>query len=461
MAKKTTGKKPKENRVTLTMYTQQVEYLNKIEKPMNVADAEGMLATLDQRFKDAGINVKYMASIKHDKDMQEVWDERQADYVLEPKDDHIHTVIKFEDRVELKKVAEAIGDAEQNFEKPKSGRYAEENMLAYLIHAKSPSKHHYDLSEVKQLGVIGSVTERADGSYRRYHDERKQAWDRQRLNAKNEERKLSIPELREWVLDFRVSRKRLFTEERLYEVYLQEPRKIDEAFNIRVEKRFWEVLRAFEQHEFVLSTIYIYGQSGHGKTTLAQDILRRLEAEGHDTYVGGASNPFDDYSGEEIVLLDDVKPNTLSPENWLKVLDNNSYHGYLGARYKNKRKTMKTIIMTGVDDPNTFFSRMLESVKGYSIEPLEQFIRRLWATVQAKEFNYEVGLLTYDGDYSHGEAVSGFLGLDKSSTGLVELIKTNNNPDVEHSRQVANVFDAEQVLHSHGLTEAKMWSEEE
>lgn len=105
------------------------------------------------RLLSAGVIVLESYIISHDKDEKALWDKYQKDYSLSFVAPHIHFVAKLdkEGTATLDQLADIIGVHPQYIEKPKSGRYAYRNMLAYLIHIKYPSKWQYDVSEVVTL----------------------------------------------------------------------------------------------------------------------------------------------------------------------------------------------------------------------------------------------------------------------------------------------------------------------
>ena len=90
--------------VSMTMYTQQVEYMNQLDNPIDSYSAETVAKDIAKRLEDADIKTKYIATIMHDSDTLEVWNPKTAVYDLEPKENHYHSVIKFETRVDLDKL---------------------------------------------------------------------------------------------------------------------------------------------------------------------------------------------------------------------------------------------------------------------------------------------------------------------------------------------------------------------
>ena len=81
---------------------------------------------------------------------------------------------------------------------------------------------------------------------------------------------------------------------------------------------------------------------------------------------------FDEVNGEEILLLDDVRGDSLTASDWLKVLDPYNISP-ISARYQNKIGAAKVIIITSSKHPLTFFYH----TKGNNREDLSQYVRRI------------------------------------------------------------------------------------
>ena len=435
--------KKNRNQVQMTMHTQQVRFLKENNSDIYDDDLQAYADNIKNKYHENDIDVNYVACSLHDSDTLQVWDTHLGDYVYEPKEEHIHSVIRFSERVDLDKVADVFGDEQQNFEKPTKGRYAEENMLAYLSHAKTPSKHFYAPNKIKVSGEL--PTRKSDeiedaGTYVRYYNEHRNAWKKYRETRKIEDDKIGVDELWRMVLDFKVSRRDMFENEDFFEVYVTDQNKIDKAFQARVEKRFWDLRREFDDGKFDFTSLYIYGDSGSGKTTLANKLTDNLLRQGHTIYESSATNPFDDYAGEDVVVIDDVKLNTLSPDEWLKVLDPINYSS-LGARYKNKKKAFKTIIITGVFQPEVFFEKVINNVKGYDIEPLVQFVRRLMYTCQVVNGGYNLKALTQEGmgeEYVHVSMGDNYSPDDIAGV-LSRLIEYNSTHEHERTHKTMTI----------------------
>ena len=100
------------------------------------------------------------------------------------------------------------------------------------------------------------------------------------------------------------------------------------------------------------------------------------------SYITASTNPFDEYTGEQIVILDDLRAKSMTPENWLKILDPERI-AKSSARYHNKTISAHLIIITAPLPPQTFFRQVSE------FEELNQFMRRLSLTVEISQVRKE------------------------------------------------------------------------
>ena len=151
--------------------------------------------------------------------------------------------------------------------------------------------------------------------------------------------------------------------------------KFRERFNFYGERQAFLRLKSLELGEYQLTVLYIQGESEVGKSTLSREIALQVQSKLNeiglrgDIYSASSANPFDDYYGEEILVLDDLRENNMSPSDWLKLFDPlNSAR--MSARYQNKRVVPRLIIMPVYKSPKLFFGEIKE-------EDLNQFLRRI------------------------------------------------------------------------------------
>lgn len=140
--------------------------------------------------------------------------------------------------------------------------------------------------------------------------------------------------------------------------------------------------RAFEFREMQLKSdanrqidvIYITGDAGSGKTTLAKHLC---EKRGLSYCVSGSSrDPVQDYNGQDCLILDDLRPQTFDLSDLLKMLDNNTASS-VNSRYHDRWLEVRCIIITTVLSVDDFYRTML--VTG---EPIAQLKRRCKTMIQ-------------------------------------------------------------------------------
>ena len=144
--------------------------------------------------------------------------------------------------------------------------------------------------------------------------------------------------------------------------------------------------------EFKVSVIFITGKSGTGKTSCAKQfmdaLIRRVREEFGETWnvcATAATNPLDDYEGEEILFMDDLRGNAMIASDWLKLLDPYNVTKS-SARYRNKTVTSRVIIVTSEKNPYEFFYYVKGNGNERS-EAMDQYIRRIMAQAQVIAYN--------------------------------------------------------------------------
>lgn len=149
------------------------------EKAM-LGDCKAMGEIIKKRLEAGGCEITEMYGIIHDKDEHRLWNEYEMIYKLQFSLAHIHIVVKLapEKGKTLDELAALIGIKSSFIEKPKAGRYAYDNMLAYLVHIKYHKKYQYEPHDVYTF---------AGKDYMDYYRNRYEAWmnGRAKLLVKN------------------------------------------------------------------------------------------------------------------------------------------------------------------------------------------------------------------------------------------------------------------------------------
>lgn len=379
-AKKGKGKSRRGGDNKLTCFTMATELASEHFSDWSAAELNALTdlgqfcEVLVARLENSGSEVAEFYGILHDNDTREVWSSAEQAYIREPKFLHAHVVCKFSGRdkgLTLSDVAKALGVEENMIEKPKSGRYSYDNMLAYLIHAKDKDKFQYPPEKV--LTVRGP-------DYMDVWAEHKRAWDRGSSVKAKKDAIESVDLLVDLARNGKVCKQQILLSDELYGIYSipSNKKQVDAALQAYAERRMAQAVSAMEAGEFSTSIFFFYGRPGTGKSNLIKSICRYWKSvNGWETASLAASNAMDEYSGEEIILLDDVRGGAMSAEDWLKLLDPYNANA-ASSRYKNKAGVApRVIIISANKDPLEFFYYSRNIGGGDRSEMVDTFFRRL------------------------------------------------------------------------------------
>ncbi len=107
-----------------------------------------------------------------------------------------------------------------------------------------------------------------------------------------------------------------------------------------------------------IQVLFYTGPSGTGKTSSAK---KYAEQKNKSYCVSSSSNdPLQDYKGEEVLILDDLRDSDFSFSDLLKILDNHTSSS-CKSRFVNKPFLGNTIIITSVQDLQNWYNEDLES----------------------------------------------------------------------------------------------------
>lgn len=300
------------------------------------------------------------AVVVHDKDIS------YGTKLVEP---HVHGYIDFPKRIDLSKVAGALGLERERIETPKSkgGRaYTRINALAYLIHAKDKDKYQYPVSDVETFDTL---------DYETFINQNKEDFEKYSATKKREKSDESLDLVLAKVYKGELTYFDIMKDDNLYYLMANNRQKFLEGFDIFGERESVLRLEALQNGEYDLTVLYIQGKPGIGKSTLARDIALEVQTALDNAGLKGSSysasskNPFDNYAGEEILLLDDLREDSLSATDWLKLFDPvNSAR--MSARYRNKLVVPRLVIMSAHMSPKQFFGKI-------ETEDINQYLRRV------------------------------------------------------------------------------------
>lgn len=332
-----------------------------IEIETRLKDDEGNILfdmdTLKEVLEEKQHIIKEYCYIIHDKDVYEEDSEKYKKGDLKPA--HVHLLIQFADNQPQKRkyIAKWFGLAENFLQNVKSWKGA----CLYLIHFNAKDKHPYDVSEVTANFDYSALVEKAEKE-----KAEKDVSVRDIIISK-----IMSGEIREYNKTLQIDGRTL----------VKYSREIETAF-----KYYAERLQA-TQKDRKTEIIYIEGDSGVGKTTLAKKIA---ESKGLDYFISSGSNDImDGYGGQPCLLIDDVRPSCMGLSDLLKMLDPNTASS-VKSRYKNKYLNAELVILTTILSIDTFYKNAFAENE----EPILQLKRR--CSTYIKMTTHEICVSVWD-----------------------------------------------------------------
>ena len=291
------------------------------------------LDVIEQRIRDL-TQFKDFAMIIHDKDVN-----KETNALKPP---HLHIVIQLKNTMTIESIAKAIGVQPQYVNKI---RKSTKSAYLYLVHRNAPEKYQYSVDEV-----------RASFDYAEMVDNSKPLVDRDEIAKKISEGIIKRYNLYEYIDVCEYAHNKDFYEK---------------CFQYRLEK-----INGLSRE---LECVYIYGDSATGKTTLARVLAEMKGFHIYNAHIG--KNPFDNYRGEECILLDDVRGSNWSLSDFLRLTDNNTDTS-VAARYYNKSiRECKLIIATSIKSLNDLFAEFNKETQ----EPITQLYRRFGCVIKMSQ----------------------------------------------------------------------------
>lgn len=145
-----------------------------------------------------------------------------------------------------------------------------------------------------------------------------------------------------------------------------------EKYRTMIENHFYLLKEKQTPVKRDVSVYWHTGLSGSGKS---YTYVKLCEEHGEDNvyFISDYKNPWDDYNGEPIVVMDDFKSNVPLTEllTWL-----DCYKTTLRARYANKKALYKEVHITSVYPPEAAFRKYIENGTN-RVETYEQLARRI------------------------------------------------------------------------------------
>lgn len=285
--------------------------------------------------------IKSWAYILHDKDLDENGNLKKP---------HIHLVLSLQESRQYTTIAgyfgvppQFVSSIKQHIRKG-SRTFADiGGALNYLTHRNAKDKYQYDDSEVVAMPGYNWQAERTKSEM-----------------AQAEWRTYS--KLLKDIEDGKVRRFNLYQSVTMT-TYIEHRAEIERAFQYREGQLLQNTDRKIE-------VIFITGEAGTGKTSLAKYLCKKRELS--CCISGSSRDPFQNYGGQDAIILDDLRPETLPLSDLLKILDNHTASA-ASARYRDKTLEVSVIIITTVLSIEHFFGA---ASQGVLREPVDQLKRR-------------------------------------------------------------------------------------
>lgn len=324
---------------------QQIEYLG-----------ENWEENLQNRLKQHEKKFSGWIYILHDKDTIVV------DGVEKKKDVHVHLYAKCTDAYKVVTLANIFGVEPQYIESIHSKYYYRGKLCAdmgmayrYATHRGFPDKAQYDDNLV--VGKEGY----------NWKDVRAKSEERVRKSISNEYinsivARIVAGEIKRFNIHNFVSA----------QAYVIHKAKLEKAFE-------YADIVARQNHNRDTVVWYIYGKSGTGKTTTAKYIA---EEENMSYMIAGSdTDPFQDYKGQDAIILDDMKGDLkFTLAEFLRIIDNNTSSS-VRSRYNDKFLNVKAIFITSTMSQEIFFKQF---EKNYN-EEFYQLQRRCKMKIELTE----------------------------------------------------------------------------
>lgn len=340
------------------MYVQDLEHLkknnfiNKENNPSPTYIKARINKILDDELETKDDNLDW-ALIDHDKDVNE--DNK-------PVREHIHVVLNYKNPQTVKHVANLFHDNEEFVEIWKGSI---NNAYSYLLHEteNAKDKYHYDASEVLASFNFKAKIEKI------------------RSNVTP----LSKAEIQNCISDY--SNELLTKEELQSRIGI-----LGMAKNKLIIDRITEFIAKNDHQKFVkefqgqkCSTYWIFGKAGIGKTKITREILEELHPNNY-CILGSQRDHFQEYQGQNFIVINDLRPNDYSYSQLLTLLDPYEHNKMAPSRYHDKYLNARAIFITSPYGPFEFYKEC--SIDNREIDSYNQLKRRV-ISLNLTEDTYE------------------------------------------------------------------------
>lgn len=314
---------------------------------------------------------KRYALILHDKDVNEKGQSEEP---------HIHVMLSFDNARSINSVAKLLGDKAQYIEVWKGDS---NNGYAYLIHAtdNARTKYQYDISEVTANFDYPALMEKVTAEVKKADTFGDSAKIKNFLNL------LYIGAISKSEVEKQLTGAQ----------YAKAKKQIEDVWLKHLQDLAEQWREEMIANGKSVCVIWMYGKSGTGKTSFAKEYAKKV-GKGQPFYVAGSSkDAFQSYSGEHIIILDELRAQSIPYQDLLRMFDPFGIDSQVFApsRYYDKGLAAELIIITTPYNPLNFYNEVFGYKVGL-IDSFEQLHRRISLTINMTDT--EILAATYDSD---------------------------------------------------------------
>lgn len=300
------------------------------------------------------LNPEIGAWIIHDKDVND------NGQLIEP---HVHIALKFANPRSIANIGKAF-QIETQYVEVWSGTF--NNALSYLTHRtdKAMDKYQYELSDVHTSDNFDYIT--AIENIMAGVSRSSEATDNAVINEALDNIKAGT----------------ITSELDLYHqlpghLYSRYHTVINTAFTMKAKDDADKWRQAKIESGESIKVLWFYGAAGLGKSRLAKILAAQFSKDGRYFKTGSSKDPFQGYSGESSVIMDELRPRqSMTYSDLLTILDPFDVTSRAPARFKDPNLVADYFIVTSPFDPKTFF----EGMKTDEIDKFDQLLRRISKT---------------------------------------------------------------------------------